>query len=118
VKCSTKVTEVLKGKEEANPSDATEPELEAPRPERANYKLDQQVPSTKNKVTFSDVVVIIPRQSLTKSASKLDLDRFPEVETVHEDLGMTSKTHFGQADKTKVDSANDTTTPPPGVSMQ
>jgi hypothetical protein len=64
------------------------------------------------------VVVIIPRQSLTKSASKLDLDRFPEVETVHDDLGMTSKTHFGQADKTKVDSANDTSTPPPGVSMQ
>jgi hypothetical protein len=117
-RCSTKVTAVLKGKEGANPIDATEPELEAPRPESANYKLDQQVPNTKNKVTFSDVVVIIPRQSLTKSASKLDLDRFPEVETVHEDLGMTSKTHFGQADETKVVSTNDTTAPPPGVSMQ
>jgi hypothetical protein len=51
----------VKGTEETNPIDSKEPEPEAPCPERANHKLDQQVLNTKKKVTFSNMVEIIPR---------------------------------------------------------
>jgi plastocyanin domain-containing protein len=54
----------LTGTEESNPIDSKEPEPEAPCPERANHKLDEQVLNKKKKVAFSNMVENIPRRSL------------------------------------------------------
>jgi gag-polyprotein putative aspartyl protease len=99
----------VKGTEETNPIDSKEPEPEAPCPERANRKRDQHVLNKKKKVTFSDMVKIIPRRSLSKSPLTHDLDQVPSVETAYVDLNMTIKTSFVQHNKKKVVSNNDTT---------
>jgi Zinc knuckle len=107
--CSKKLIDGVKGTEETSPIDSKNPEPEAPCPESVNHKLDQQVLNKKKKVTFSDMVEIIPRRSLSKSSSTHDLDQVPSVETAYVDLNMTSKTKFVQHDKKKVVSNNDTT---------
>jgi hypothetical protein len=107
----------VKGTEETNPIDS-KPEPEAPCPERGNHKLDQQVLNKKKKVTFSDMVDIIPRRSLSKSPSTHDLDHVPSVEIPYVDLNMTRKASFAQHNKIKVVSNNDTTAPQAYVSMQ
>jgi hypothetical protein len=90
----------------------------APCPERATHNLDQKVLNKKKKVTFSDMVEIIPRRSLSKSPSTHDLDQVPSVETAYVDLNMTSKTIFVQHNKKRVVSNNDTVAPQPYASMQ
>jgi hypothetical protein len=70
----------VKGTEETNPIDSTELEPEAPCPERANHKLDQQVQNNKKNMTFSDMTEIIPRRSLSKSPSTHDLDQVPRLQ--------------------------------------
>jgi hypothetical protein len=62
-----KPSDGVKGTEETNPFDSTELEPEAPCPERANHKLDQQVLNKKKNMTFSDMIEIISRRSLSKS---------------------------------------------------
>jgi hypothetical protein len=86
-----KLIDCVKGMEETNPIDSREPAPEAPCPESAIRKLNQQVLSKKKKVTFNDMVEIIPRRSLSKSPSTHDLDQVPSVETAYVDLSMTSK---------------------------
>jgi hypothetical protein len=113
-----KLIDGVKGTEETNPIDSKNPEPEAPCPERANHKLDQQVLNKKKKVTFSDMMEIIPRRSLSKSPLTHDLDQVPSVETAYVDLNMTSKTKFVQHNKKKVVSNNDITATQPYVSMQ
>jgi hypothetical protein len=105
-----KLSHGVKGTEESNPIDSARPEPEAPCPETANHKLDQQVPF-KKEVMFSNVVKIISRQSLTKSPSEHDLHQAPQVETAPVDLDMTSKTNFVQPNNMKVVSHNETTAP-------
>jgi hypothetical protein len=85
-----------KGAEGTNPIDAIEPEPDAPCPEKANHELDKQVLNKKKEVTFSDMVEIIPRRSLSKSPSTHDLDQVPRVETTYVDLNMKSKQTFVQ----------------------
>jgi hypothetical protein len=97
--CSKKLIDCVKGTEETSPIDSKKPEPEAPCPERANHKLDQQILNKKKKVTFSDMVEIIPPRSLSKSPSTDDLDQAPNVETAYVDLNMTSKTKFVQHNK-------------------
>jgi hypothetical protein len=97
--------------------DSARPEPKAPCPEIANHKLDQQVLFKKG-VMFSNVVKIIPRQSLTKSPSEHDLHQAPQVEAAPVDLDMTSKTNFVQPNDMKVVSHNETTAPKPYISLQ
>jgi hypothetical protein len=93
-----KLIDGVKGTEETNPTDSKKPNPEPPCPERANHKLDQPV-QNKKKVTFSDMVEIIPRRSLSKSPSTHDLGQIPSVETAYVDLNMTSKSKFVQRNK-------------------
>jgi hypothetical protein len=85
-----------KGTEGTNPIDAIEPEPDAQCPETANHELDQQVRNKRKEVTFSDMVEIIPRRSLSKSPSTHDLDQVPGVETAYVDLNMKSRPTFVQ----------------------
>jgi hypothetical protein len=65
----------IKGTEETNPIDSKEAEPEAPSPERANHKLDQQVLNKKKKVTLSDMVETIPRVKYLWFSEAGDLSR-------------------------------------------
>jgi hypothetical protein len=113
-----RLSDGVKGTEKTNPIDSTELKPEAPCPERANHKLDQQVLKKKKNMTFSDMMETIPRRSLSKSPSTHDLDQVPKVETANVDLDTTCKTSIVQPNNKKVVSNYSTTAPQPYVSTQ